>query len=167
MTKIKSITAFLLVLMTLAACNQGEQARMPKQYTIEQLRNTIAIGAAGFNTDETKVLVHDNKTGIFNVYELNISDTAIQPLTASGKESFFAVDYLPGTGKFIFSHDEGGNENDHLYLMNKDDTAAKDLTSWPNSKNSFAGWSDDKKSLFISSNKRDPRFFDLWKMDTA
>lgn len=28
-------------------------------------------------------------------------------------------------------------------------------------------WSADKKSLFISSNRRDPRFFDIWKMDTG
>jgi dipeptidyl aminopeptidase/acylaminoacyl peptidase len=140
---------------------------MPKQYSIEQLRNTVAIGAAGFNTDESKVLVHGNGTGIFNVYELNISDTALKPLTSSSKESFFAVDYLPGTDKFLFSHDEGGNENNHLYLMSKDDTAAKDLTPWPNSKNSFAAWSEDKKSLYISSNKRDPKFFDIWKMDTT
>jgi len=167
MLKRKSTAQFLLAFAVLASCNQKEQARMPKQYSIEQLRNTIAVGAAGFNTDETRLLVDNNKTGIFNVYELNISDTAMQPLTSSAKESFFAVDYLPGTGKFIFSHDEGGNENDHLYLMSKGDTVVKDLTPWPNSKNNFSGWSDDKRSLYINSNKRDPKFFDIWKMDTA
>jgi len=167
MKKIQSAGHLLLACLLVASCNQKEEARMPKQYTTEQLRNTVSIEAAGFSSDESKVLVDDNSTGIFNVYELNVSDTAIKPLTTSSKESFFAIDYLPGTDKFLFVHDIAGNENDHLYLMSNGDTAGKDITPWPNSKNSFTGWSEDKKSLYISSNKRDPRFIDLWKMDTA
>ncbi len=159
---------FVSLLFIILSCNQHEEsAKMPKQYTSEQLRNNMAIEAAGFNKDETKLLVDDNSTGIFNVYLLNISDTSLQPLTASKKESFFAVDLLPGTDKFIFTHDEGGNENDHLYLMSQGDTAAKDLTPWSNSKNSFFDWSADKRSMYISSNRRNPKFFDIWKLDTA
>jgi Tol biopolymer transport system component len=145
MKKIQSAAHLLLGCLLVASCNQKEEARMPKQYTSEQLRNTVSIGAAGFSPDESKVLIDDNSTGIFNVAVLNISDTSIKPLTTSSKESFFAIDYLPGTDKFLFIHDIGGNENDHLYLMASGDTAGKDLTPWANSKNSFAGWSDDKK----------------------
>jgi dipeptidyl aminopeptidase/acylaminoacyl peptidase len=43
---------------------------------------------------------------------------------------------------------------------------SKDITPWPNSKNNFRGWSQDKKSLYIQSNKRDVKFFDIWKLDT-
>jgi len=167
MKKIQSAGHLLLGCLLVASCNQKEEARMPKQYTSEQLRNTVSIGAAGFSSDESKVLIDDNSTGIFNVGVLNISDTSIKPLTTSSKESFFAIDYLPGTDKFLFIHDIGGDENDHLYMMTSGDTAGKDLTPWANSKNSFAGWSDDKKSLYVSSNKRDPKFFDIWKLDTA
>jgi len=164
----KQILCAALMLSLFVSCNQKEEnARVPQQYTIEQLYNNLAVGAAGFNADETKILVDNNSTGIFNVYELNIGDTAMQPLTASTKESFFAVDYLPGTDKFIFTHDQGGDENNHLYLMRKGDTAAKDLTPWANSTNNFAGWSDDKKAMYVSSNKRDQKFFDIWKLDTA
>lgn len=160
-----SLPAFLLIF---ASCNQKEQeSRMPAQYSSEQLRNNISITAVDFNKDETNVLVNDNSTGIFNVYELSIADTSLKPLTASTKESFFAVGYLPGTDKFIFSHDEGGNENNHLYLKSKGDTITKDLTPWPGSANSFFSWSADKKSLFISSNRRNPQLFDIWKLDTA
>jgi len=161
------------ILVFISACNSGTESesasapRMPKQYAIEQLYNNLAVGAAGFNTDETKVLVNNNSTGIFNVYELNVADTMMQPLTVSKKESFFAVDYLPGTEKFIYSSDQGGNENTHLYLKTKGDTTAKDITPWPGSTNNFSGWSDDKKAIYITSNKRNPRYFDLWKLDTS
>lgn len=152
-----------------ASCNhpQEQTARMPRQYTIEQLYNNKAVGVAGFNSDESKILIHSNTSGIFNVSELTIADTVTQPLTTSKKESFFAVDYLPGSSKFIYSADQGGNENAHLYLKSKNDTSAKDLTPWPNSKNSFGGWSNDKKSLYVYSNKRNPKFFDIWKLDTV
>lgn len=151
------------------ACNakKEEQARNPKQYTIEQLYNNLSVYSADINADETKLLVGSNSSGIYNVYELNISDTIMKPLTTSKTESFFAEAYLPGTDAFIFSHDEGGNENSHLYLSRRNDTTFKDLTPWKNSRNSFAGWSADKKSMFVISNKRDPKYFDAWKLDTA
>ena len=156
-----------LALVTLASCSNKEKARMPKQFTIEQLYNNLSVGAAGFNADETKILVDNNSTGIYNVYELNISDTSSKPLTHSKKDSYFAVDYLPGSSNYIYSADQGGNENSHLYLAKQGDTLAKDLTPWPKSTSSFYGWSDDKKAMYVSSNQRNPQFFDIWKLDTA
>lgn len=164
----KQFSYFLMGLLVLAACKStNEKARMPKQYTIEQLYKNVGISGAGFNANETRILVNSNQTGIYNLYELTIADTSLTPLTSSKKESFFAIDYLPNSAKFLYSADQGGNENSHIYLMNKGDTAGKDLTPWPNSTNSFYGWSDDKKSMFISSNKRNPKFFDVWKLDTT
>ncbi|MBC7948733.1 MAG: S9 family peptidase [Chitinophagaceae bacterium] len=160
----------VLTLFGLVACEQkdsAEETRTPKQYTIEQLYENLSVGAAGFNGDESKVLVTNNSTGIFNVYELNLADTLMNPLTTSPKESFFAVQYLPGSDQFIYSADEGGNENSRLYLKSKTDSVVKDLTPWPNSANNFAGWSKDKQYMYVSSNKRNPKFFDIWKMDIA
>jgi len=156
-----------LAILSISSCNPKEKARMPKQFTIEQLYNNLSVGAAGFNSDETKILVDNNSTGIFNLYELNIADTTFNPLTRSKKDSYFAVDYLPGSSKFIYSADQGGNENSHLYLAKQGDTTVTDLTPWPKSTNRFSGWSADKKALYVSSNQRNPQFFDIWKLDTA
>jgi dipeptidyl aminopeptidase/acylaminoacyl peptidase len=166
MSNSKTILLAGLALLILASCSE-KKSRMPKQFTIEQLYNNLSVGASGFNADETKILVNTNSTGIFNIYELNIADTALKPLTRSKKDSYFAVDYLPGSSKFIYSADQGGNENSHLYLMKQGDTVVKDLTPWPKSANRFAGWSEDKKSMYVSSNQRNPQFFDIWKLDTV
>ncbi len=165
----KTPTCFALMgLLILFSCkSKEEKTRMPKQYTIEQLYKNLSIWGSNFNRDETRVLVNSNQTGIFNVYELNIADTTLAPLTKSTKESFYAIDYLYGSNKFLYSSDQGGNENSHIYLMKKGDTLTRDLTPWPNSNNSFYGWSDDKKSMYVLSNKRDAKFFDLWKLDTT
>jgi len=154
-----------------AACNSSSDAPVArkevKQYSAEQLYNNKSISGAAFNADETKILTGANISGIINLYELSIADTSMKPLTKSVKESFFPVDYLPGSSKYIYSADQGGNENSHLYLQAPGDTVAKDITPWIGSANSLFAWSADKKSVFVSSNKRNPKYFDLWKGDTA
>ena len=166
MTKFLSILS--LVSFCFCACkNEAPAPKEVKQYSIEQLYDNKAIYPVGFNADESKLQVEANVSGIYNLYEINTVDTAMKPLTHSIKESIFGVDYLPGTNNYIYSSDQGGNENSHLYLKKVGDTSAKDLTPWPNSANSKFDWSGDKKSILISSNHRNPKFFDLWKMDTV
>ncbi|MEO6316418.1 MAG: S9 family peptidase [Chitinophagaceae bacterium] len=169
---IKHITYACLLVYTLASCGQVSPppdtiARIPKEFAVEDLFNNQSVGSPGFNADESSILLHNNKTGVYNIYEVNIADTASVALTTSTKESLYSVDYLPGTSKFLYSADKGGDENNHIYLMTKGDTAAKDVTPWPKSTSSFYGWSDDKKSMFVISNRRNPRYFDVWKLDTA
>ncbi|MDI1255098.1 MAG: S9 family peptidase [Flavobacterium sp.] len=158
-----------ILIASFAACkkdNDKAEARMPEQYTAEELFDTKSVYGTGFNADETKILVESNATGIYNVDELTIADTSSVALTKSTKDSFFPNDYLPGSAKFIYNADKGGDENTHLYLMDRKTGAAKDLTPWNGSANTFYGWSKDKKSMYLISNKRDAKAFDLLKMDT-
>ncbi len=154
---------FLSALIALAACSQIEP---PTRYTIEQFYNNTRITGGAFSEDETKLLVSSDETGIFNVFEINIEDATRKQITVSETESFFAVDYVPGTGQILYAADKGGNEIDHIYLL-QEDGSSLDLTPAENEKAQFAGWSEDKQSMFYMSNKRDPRFFDLYKMSIS
>lgn len=164
-----STLIFTLLFIAAVSCTQsgGEQARMPKQYTSEQLRSNISIFYSDFNQDETQSLVGSDQTGIFNVFLLNLADTTMQQLTHSTKESYFPASFVHGTTKYIVEFDKGGNENYHLYLTSVGDTTLKILTPWPGSTNSIMGWNLDKKTLYFTSNNRDARFFDVWQMDTV
>ncbi len=135
-----------------------------ENYTIEQFYGNTRVGGGEFSNDETKLLMSSDESGIFNVYEINIKDGSKKQVTKSKDDSFFAEDYVPGTGEIIYSADKGGNEISHLYLLKKNGEV-KDLTPGENEKANFAGWSDDKESLYYFSNKRDPKFFDIYKMD--
>jgi len=134
------------------------------KYSIEQFYQNNRIGGGAFSEDETKLLVSNDESGIFNVYEIDISSGGKTQKTFSGKESFFAIDYLPGANQILYSADKGGDELNHIYLMNEDGTTT-DLTPGENEKASFAGWSKDKKSMYFTSNKRNPQFFDFYKMN--
>jgi dipeptidyl aminopeptidase/acylaminoacyl peptidase len=167
MKQIFILPAALMVF--LLGCNNNsepEAKKTVKQYSIEQLYKTKSIGGGLFNKDESKILVQNNESGIFNLYEINLADTGMKQLTSSTKESFFAVDYVAGTDKTIYSADQGGNENDHLYLRQPDGTV-KDLTPGEKEKAIFYGWNKAKNNLYYASNKRDARFFDVYKMDTS
>lgn len=153
---------FLAVVLLLASCNQPS-TKQPQQYTIEQFYKNTRYSGGIFSNDETKLLVSSDLSGIFNIYEINISDGAKTQVTFSDNESFFAIGYVPGTGQILYSADKGGNELSHIYLM-VDDTTTIDLTPGENEKANFGGWSEDKKSMYYISNKRNPSFFDLYKM---
>jgi len=134
-----------------------------KEYTIEQFMNTTRLGGSSFSPDEKMILFHSNQSGIFNVYTIPISGLALANLTNSTKESTFSVSYFPTDNRFLYTYDRGGNENSHLYLREVNGTE-RDLTPGEKTKANFAGWSQDRKSFFFSTNERDARFFDLYEM---
>ena len=98
------LAAIVLATASFSSCKQDKTStppRDPKQYTIEQFYKTKSTGAGIFSADEQKLLVHTNETGIFNLYEINISDGSKKALTNSSTESFFAIDYVPGSGEVL------------------------------------------------------------------
>ena len=138
-------------------------ARAVRQYTIEQFMDTTRVGGSSFSSDESQILFHSNKTGIFNVYTVAVRGGAARQLTTSTKESTFAVSYFPSDSRFIYTYDRGGNENSHPYVREADGSE-RDLTPGEKTKANFVGWAFDQKSFFYSTNERDPRFFDIYEM---
>lgn len=149
---------FLCSIMLFAQDNKE-----PKEYSIEQFYENTRVGAGRFSNDETKLLISSDKSGIFNLYEINIADGSQTAITNSENESLFAVDYVPGSEDILYSADKGGNEINHLYLLKPDGTS-KELTTGENEKVNFAGWSEDDQYMYYLSNKRNPQFFDLYRM---
>ncbi len=158
----KKFMVFAAILL-LASCAGKKEV---KQYTIDQFYRNVAISFSDFSPDEAKILVSSNETGIYNVFEINLADASKRQVTNSATESFFALGYVEGTGQVLYSADKGGNENSHIYLLSEDGSSA-DLTPGDAVKASFNGFSTDKKIMYFISNKRDPQFFDLYKMNVG
>ena len=158
----KSKIKFLPLLLCLACASINETPKVAS-YSIEQFYKNIKIGGGSFSPDETKLLVNSNETGIFNVYEIDIESGEQKALTSSTEESFLGQSYFPNDNRIIYSFDEGGNENFKIYMMSEEGVA-KDLTPGDSIRNSFWGWSRNDQSLFYSSNKRNPRYFDVYEL---
>ncbi|MTI30989.1 S9 family peptidase, partial [Cytophagales bacterium RKSG123] len=156
------LIAIILTCCLFYSCKMDEKKQVEK-YSIDQFYKNKRIGGGVFSPDESHLLVSSDESGIFNLYEINIETGSKRQVTHSEEESFFAVDYVPGTNNMLYSADKGGNEMDHIYLLGEDGSS-KDLTPGEKEKASFVGWSRDKRSMYYISNKRNPQFFDFYKM---
>ena len=143
----------------------AQQAKRPqKQYTIEQFMNTISVGGASFSPDESRILFSSNKTGIWNAYTIPVGGGEWTPVTTSTTDSTFSVAFFPNDDRILFTRDQGGNELNHLYVKTPDGQE-RDLTPGEKLKASFNGFSPDGSVFYVQSNKRDPKFFDIYRYD--
>ena len=139
--------------------------RMVRQYTIGQFLATTMVGGASFSRDGSRVLFTSDASGIPNAYTVPFEGGSVTPLTRSTTDSTFAVSFFPRDERTLYTHDEGGNENNHLYVWGpKGET---DLTPGAKLKAIFSGWSRDDSSLNVLTNERDKRFFDVYRYDVA
>lgn len=134
-----------------------------KQYTIDQFMDNEAVGGGSFSMDNSSLLLSSNKSGIYNVYTIPTKGGEMTVITKSDSTSFFSESYFPNDNRMLLSADGNGDEIDHLFVRELNGTV-KNITPDIGAKSSFYGWSKDDKNLYYGSNKRDPRFFDVYKM---
>lgn len=138
-------------------------ARPAPTYSIEDFLATTALAGAAFAPDRSRILYSSDQTGVFNAFAVAVAGGEPVQLTHSTADAIQIVSYLPDDERFLYLSDQGGNELDHLYVRELDGTV-RDLTPGERLKAEFAGWSHDRKSFFIRTNERDPRFFDLYEV---
>src|SRR5688572_12542854 len=149
-----------------AAASAGEAvARPSKQYPIEDFVDSVGVGGSSFSADESRILFHSNRSGIWNAYTMPVTGGEWTPVTASTTDNVYAVSYFPADDWVLVARDEGGNELDHLYVIGTDG-AEKDLTPGESLKADFLGFSGDGGSFFVISNERDPKYFDVYRYDS-
>lgn len=161
----KNLTVILLLVSALmySCSNAPDQSRDVKQYTIKQFMNNTSIGGGSFSSDNSRVLVTSNESGIYNVYTIPGDGGLPEPVTHSDTSSIFAISFFPDDGRILFRSDNNGNEIYHIFMRDTDGTVSE-LTPEPEARSSFYGWAHDKQSFFFTSNKRDERFMDLYEM---
>ncbi len=164
----KKIALAACIALGILSCR--EEAKAPSRaetlqsYTIEQMLDNESVGGGSFSPDKSRLLVHSNRSGIYNLYTVPATGGAFTPVTASDSSSVFSISYFPEDERKLFRMDNNGDEIFHIYLMDEDGSFA-DLTPWEGARSLFYRWADDQKSFFFGSNKRDPNFMDLYEMD--
>jgi dipeptidyl aminopeptidase/acylaminoacyl peptidase len=139
-------------------------ANVPK-YSAEAFFATTSYGLAGglaYSPDNSRLLIHSDESGVFNVYALPVDGGDAVTLTESDSDAMFAVSWFPDDERILFTFDNGGNELNHV-VVRELDGSFRDLTPGDNIKSDFAGWSSDRQSFYLTSNERDPASFDLYR----
>ncbi|WP_209406340.1 alpha/beta fold hydrolase [Pseudozobellia sp. WGM2] len=155
--------ALHLTLLALLLVGCQEEPKPMAKYTIEQFYENKSIGGGSFSPDESKLLVSSNESGIYNVYEIDIASGERKQLTESSDESYFAQSYFPNDERFIYTYDEGGNENYKVFMMSEEGEP-KNLTPVDSVRNGFWGWSRDESKMFLVSNERNRSYMDVYTM---
>ncbi|HEY9061179.1 MAG TPA: S9 family peptidase [Pseudobacteroides sp.] len=77
------------------------------------------------------------------------------------------ADYAWKDDKIIYLKDNGGDENYHIYLAGMDGvTEDKDLTPYPGVLSYYVDMlKGNKNEILITTNKKDPRVFDIYKLN--
>jgi dipeptidyl aminopeptidase/acylaminoacyl peptidase len=142
----------------------GTGARPSKQYTIEQFLDTTALSGASFSPDESRILFSSNKSGIWNAYTVPASGGPWTQITNSTTDSTYAVSYFPHDDRILLTHDQGGNELNHLYVRTPAGEE-RDLTPGAQLKAQFVDWNHDGTAFFVATNERDAKFMDVYRYD--
>jgi dipeptidyl aminopeptidase/acylaminoacyl peptidase len=147
-----------------AAAPAPQAARSVRQYPIEEFVQTTGVSGASFSADESRLLFSSNRSGIWNVYSMPVGGGEWTAITNSTVDNNYAVAYFPGDDRVLVTRDQGGNELNHLYVIDADG-AERDLTPGDNLKADFIGFTPDGSAFHVTSNQRDPRFFDVYRYD--
>jgi dipeptidyl aminopeptidase/acylaminoacyl peptidase len=162
-------TAVLAAACPLLACTKPAPNEPPAppvtEYSVADFYGNTSIFGADFSPDHTKILIGSNASGVYNVYTVPVAGGDPVPVTQSTTNSIDPVSYFPADERILYSSDEGGNELTHLYVKNPDGTT-KDLTPGAKVQAHFQDWSGDGQSFWVTTNERDPRYFDLYRYAT-
>ena len=155
--------AFLIVFLVFSCSPQDTYfPEKPNIYTIEQFMNVERVFGSSFSPDELKILLNSKESGIYNAYEIDIATGNRTQLTNSTSDAIFGQSYFPEDERIIYTSDQGGNEISHIYLRDENGET-RDLTPDSTAKSNFYGWNHAKTKFYYGSNKRDPRYFDLYQ----
>lgn len=159
---------FVIALFSCSENTQEETTSSEKEaidtYSIEALLDNTNIYMASFSHDESKVLVGNNATGIYNANTIDLESGDIKAITESEDESVWATSFFPNDDRFLYTADNGGNELDQIFLRNEDGSI-EDLTPFEGAKAFFGGWTKDRSGFYYGSNHRDNKYMDMYLMN--
>jgi dipeptidyl aminopeptidase/acylaminoacyl peptidase len=178
MLKTSSISVLVFTLALAAGITYGrdalaaeaavKQSKAPtvnvKRYTAAQFLQTTRLRGASFSADEKRIMFSSDTSGIFNAYSISVNGGKTDALTKSTGDTTYSVAYFPDDDRIIYTRDNGGDENNKLYVRELDGSE-KALTPGEKFRAQFFGFTNDGKSFYIASNERDPKFFDIYKHD--
>ena len=123
--------------------NETTREREIQNYTINQFMDNESVSGGSFSSDNSKLLVSSNRSGIYNVYTIPVTGGELTPITQSDSTSYFANSYFPDDDRMLFSADNNGDEIDHIYVRDLDGNI-KDITPDEGAKSEFHDRSEDE-----------------------
>lgn len=110
-----------------------------------------------------EIVFLSNESGVNQIWKIKIGGEPIQ-LTFF-KERIWKLAVAPNGKDIFFTMDDGGNEQEQIYVLKECETEPHRLTNNKNARHSFGGVKPDGKTIVYSSTERSPAHYDIWYMD--
>ncbi len=141
-------------------------APLPRHSAAQFMASTGYSGLA-FAPDGRQLYLSSNRSGRWQLEALPLAGGPARALPAPGADDDrFLVAAFPRDGRLLYSADQGGNERTHLFVR-EPDGRVQDLTPGDGLTARFHGWLADGSGFLVSTNERDARAFDLYRIDAA
>jgi dipeptidyl aminopeptidase/acylaminoacyl peptidase len=145
-----------------SATRTEEAVKEQQRYSAESFFKTTSFNGSNINADSNKILVNSDESGIYNIYAMPIEGGTKTALTDSKADFNVGISWFPEDDRVIYRADQAGNELDHVFVLELDGTS-KDLTPGEKLRASFVSWATDGSAFYITTNERNPKFFDLYR----
>ena len=160
----KQIFTILLITILAWSCTETEKPKEVKKYSIKQFMENTRVFGSSFSADEQKILFTSNKSGVYNAYTVNVKTGKTEQITNSEKSAMYSISFFPEDDRAFIESDNEGDEIYHIFLREKDGTM-KDITPDSIARSSFYRWYHDNSAFLYGSNKRNPKFMDIYEMN--
>lgn len=145
---------------------QAKPARAVANYSAADFFQTTQVFGSSINHDGSAILATSDQSGVFNLYRYPVDGSAPTQLTKSEGDANWAVSWFPKDDRILYAADQGGNELDHLYVIDENGQIS-DLTPGDKHRANFYGWRDDNQAFFVTTNERDAKATDLYQYDAV
>jgi dipeptidyl aminopeptidase/acylaminoacyl peptidase len=160
------------LLLTFIACKEETK----KQPEVAELQPAPKISVQDFfkNSEKTSFRLSPNGEYLaylapykdrMNIHTQKIGEDTVTRLT-SVEDRDLSSFFWANDARLVYIKDKDGNEDFHLYAVNKDGTNEKDLTPFDGVRASVIDILDtNDEEMIIGLNKRDPRVFDPYRLN--
>src|SRR6516162_10965699 len=104
--------------------------------------------------------------GVLNVWVRTLGKTDDRVITNDRKRGIRNFIWQQDSTSILYGQDQGGDENWRIYQTNVASKQTKDLTPFEKSRADILSFDPDHPdTILIQSNKRDPKVFDVYRVD--
>ncbi|NRA73261.1 MAG: S9 family peptidase [Rickettsiales bacterium] len=123
--------------------------------------------SVSISPDGKKIAYLSARNGVLNIYVANRSEPdKAMPITHDKDRGIRNYFWAYDNEHILYLQDNEGDENWHVYRVNINSLDVKDLTPFEKSRSTIVKSSEKiPDKIIIGTNKRDPRYFDLYEAD--
>jgi dipeptidyl aminopeptidase/acylaminoacyl peptidase len=135
---------------------------------LETYFQTRRLYGVSFSADEKWVAFASDEGGRPDVWVEPIEGGPATQITHVNGQ-LWTFDFSPTEDRLVYQTDAGGDENTRLYLTDHAGGPGAEITAGDpeGSRAELVGWGRDGKTLLYQSNRRDPKFVDVYEYDFA